>query len=285
MKATAIFFFLLGIHSAHAAEHHSPRTASLGGAGRAAPLLNDATYLNPSYIAFLRTYSIAVNYLTFDGESSANTGVFGRNYNVSVQDGRNESFQAGAGYTVRESSKVISVGVGKAFNPQKPISGGVGYNRIFDLPAGGSINLFSVASTMAISHNLQFSLNVDNMLENENTRQYERYREFSLGSKVNLKDRLFFYLDPHYTPSLTGNSRWGFQAGTEVLTVSDIYLRAGIFENSLVPFVSSYGTGMSYGAGWVAPKISFDYAFSKVSSRLDGGSPASSHTFSATVFF
>lgn len=271
---------------AHSVEHHSPRTAGLGGAGHAAPLLNDATYLNPSYIAFLKTYSVAANYLSYDGQSEGgSTGIYGRNYNLSLQDGRNQSFQAGAGYTVRDGSKVLTVGLGKAFSPTKPFSVGIGFSRIFDLPGKRNVNLFSISSTVAASRFIQFSFNVDNMLENESTRQEGRFREFILGSKINIKNRFFIYADPHYTPSLAGAGKWGYQIGGELLTVSDIYIRYGLFENAFTPFILAYSKGYSYGAGWVAPKISFDYAFSKVSSRLDGGAPASSHTFSATVFF
>ena len=38
---------------ANASDYQSPRTAALGGAGHASPLLNDAIYLNPSFSSFM----------------------------------------------------------------------------------------------------------------------------------------------------------------------------------------------------------------------------------------
>ena len=52
----AAFTLLLGSAPGWAADFQSPRTAALGGAGHAAPMLNDAIYLNPSFVSFMPSY-------------------------------------------------------------------------------------------------------------------------------------------------------------------------------------------------------------------------------------
>src|SRR5689334_537537 len=99
---------LLGLCvSANASDFHSPRTAALGGAGHAGPLLNDAIYLNPSYASLLPAYSISANYVAFRGTETLpddSHPYSGNNFNLSVQDGHTEAFQAGLGYTRRDSA-------------------------------------------------------------------------------------------------------------------------------------------------------------------------------------
>src|SRR4051812_25896306 len=70
--------------SALASDFHSARTAALGGAGRAGPLLNDGIYLNPSFLAFLQSY-------TFAGQYEWNKGdAHGRILQASIQDGSSQ---------------------------------------------------------------------------------------------------------------------------------------------------------------------------------------------------
>src|SRR5436305_13181621 len=95
----AICFITQSSISAFGSDFHSARTAALAGSGHAGPLLNDSVFLNPSYASFLPTYSLALQYLKFSGPSRPGESDYhGRNYSVSIQDGRNELFQAGVAY-------------------------------------------------------------------------------------------------------------------------------------------------------------------------------------------
>jgi hypothetical protein len=54
----------------------------------------------------------------------------------------------------------------------------------------------------------------------------------------------------------------------------------------IVPFARAQGRGASFGIGWIAPRISLDYAFTRLlSSPVAGIPPAGSHQFSATMYF
>src|SRR4051812_23643954 len=87
LKIGAACFLSLGLFSGGiwASDFHSPRTAALGGAGHAGPLLNDGVYLNPSFASFLPSYSVSGNLLLFHGPDGPNgdPSYHGRNYNVS----------------------------------------------------------------------------------------------------------------------------------------------------------------------------------------------------------
>ena len=91
------------INVAFSSDFQSPRTAALGGAGHAGPVLNDAIYLNPSFTAFLQSYGLAINYIR------ALRPAPHPHYNLSVLDGRSELFQAGVGYTRREHNNFIHI--------------------------------------------------------------------------------------------------------------------------------------------------------------------------------
>src|SRR4051812_16097909 len=87
-----------------AIEYQSPRTLGLGGAGRGAPLLTDAIYLNPAYASFIASYSIHAGYPCF---------AQGRNYNISIQAPRPELFQAGIVFPRREQNAAVNLGASK----------------------------------------------------------------------------------------------------------------------------------------------------------------------------
>src|SRR3712207_2027184 len=129
MHKFALVFFLT-VAPAFGADFHTARTVGLGGAGHAGPLLNDSIYLNPSYLAFLKNYSIQGNYLWFKGEPH------GRNMNVSIQDGTSEFFAAGLAYTIREDLKVLNAGLGRAVHQR--FSVGVGAKMV--MPRGDASN-------------------------------------------------------------------------------------------------------------------------------------------------
>src|SRR5665213_2788127 len=83
--------------TAFATDYQSPRVAGMGGAGHAAPILNDGIYMNPAMIALLPAYSVSVSQQSSSGPD--NTEPQGLIQNASIQDGTNSLFAAGLGYT------------------------------------------------------------------------------------------------------------------------------------------------------------------------------------------
>lgn len=236
---------------AGATDFHSPRTAALGGAGHAGPLLNDAIFLNPSFASFLPTYSVAGNYPA------------GRGFGVSILDGRTELFQAGVAYTVLDRGRFIHVGASKGAIKRL----GFGLGAKFFMPEGsdqvvrdGTLSFTGIALDW-----LQGALIVDNLLETDEGREFLLYREVILGMKANLRGIALVYFDPHWIPALddTG-SPYGYESGLEFVLMRDLFFRLGMFRNSKVPYRDEYGRGYGIGIGWVAPRISMDYGVSRV---------------------
>lgn len=275
-------FFTLSLFAGHASAHasdvHSPRTLGLGGSGHAGPLLNDSIYLNPSFAAFLQTYSIALNYLNFKNDGDRK----GRGYNVAVQDGRTEFLQAGAAYSVREDGAIAHIGVAKSFFKRFGVSGA--YKIYMPTPQAGRpkklIHDSILSMTLIPLDWLQSSLTVDNLIESTDGKAHQFYREIILGTKFNVQSIVLLYADPHWIPSLTGNT-FGHEMGLEFVFTRDFFLRLGNFRNSKVPAVNGYGSGWGLGAGWIAPRISLDYGFSRVTSPHT----YSIHSFGTTVYF
>ncbi len=283
--APLFVFFFLAV-SAYASDFLSPRQASLGGAGHAAPLLNDATYQNSSYIYFLPVYSFSGNYNSFSGtrtEAHPLTPgpMHGRNYSVSIQDGRSPLFQAGAAYMVREDASFINAGAAKAIS--KNLSLGVGGKFYFKKDDNKSTgNDFNGSTSIKISDWLNAAVIVKNVFNKDGGKELGLYRTAVLGTKVNIKGVSFIYLDPHYTFSPPENvKRIGFNAGLETTGFKDLFIRAGYFRESLLPHEPVYGRGFSVGAGWISPRISFDYALTRTLSP----SFATTHHFGMTVYF
>jgi hypothetical protein len=262
MNLVKIIVFLLLIaaptlHSASAADYFSPRIAALSGAGKAGPLLNDSILLNPSFTPFLPTHSIAASYFNYNGPNAFR----GRNYHVSIQDGRSEYFQAGASYTMREDASFVHVGASRTAVQRL----GFGVSGKFFLLNGGrtSGQDITFSTTWIISNWLQAALVADNLLENANGKSMGMYREIALALKINVQGILLIYLDPHYTPSLSGTQKVGHAAGLEFVMFRDFFLRVGQSHNSLIPFESARGRTVSAGAGWVAPRISIDFGITR----------------------
>lgn len=270
--------------TAFGADFHSPRTDGLGGAGHASPLLTDAIYLNPSFTSFVQNHAVSAEYLLYNG-GTVNTPVgpsnyYGHNLNVSILDGSSESlFQAGAGYTVRNDASLIHVGASKSFLERYGV--GMGSKVIF--PSDGSNTHYfegSISASSILSSWFQTSFIVDNLFETAT--YYGFYREFILGTKFNVDSIILLLFDPNWTPDYpTGGSHLGYQMGVEFPFFRALFLRIGMFKNSMVPFENLRGDGYGVGLGWVAPRISFDYAFSDVVNPI----PALSHNFQVTVFF
>jgi len=280
-------FFLSFISASFAADFHSPRTAGLGGAGHAGPILNDAIYLNPSYTSFLPTYSVSYSFLKFSSsDESFLTNPFpnGRYYNVSLLDGRSQLFQAGVGYTVREDGSFIHFGASKSV--VKRFGFGFGGKMFFNgSESTDSLRELTFSSTGIVSDAVQIALIVDNLLQSESSIEANLYRQIIFGSKINIMDIVIAYIDPHYTPDLPDESTWGYEVGLEFTMLKDIFFRLGYFKNSVVPFISERGRGVSTGIGWFGPKLSLDYAFTRVLERSSGLPNASSHTLGFTLYF
>jgi hypothetical protein len=274
-----LFLLTLIPASALASDFHSPRTMSLGGAGHAAPLLNDAIYLNPSFTSLVQSYGIASSYLKFKGDQDS----YGRLYNVSIQDGRTELFQAGVGYTWREDGALVHVGAAKSFIQRV----GVGIGTKFFLSRGSlpMAREANISATGVVTEWLQFALVIDNLMQSEESRARDLYREITIGSKVTIMHIAMVYFDPHLVPSMPGGEKLGLETGLEFTIFKDLFARAGFFKNSTVPFQAHRGMGFGLGAGWVGPRISLDYGFQKVMSSLRDLPAATAHSLGVTVFF
>lgn len=266
-----VFLASLGTRStAWSADYLSPRTAALGGAGHAAPILNDSIYLNPSFAAFNPGYAISAGYVNFAA----------MNYNLSVLDGRNEFFQAGVGYTRREDGKILHVGASRSFVQRTGF--GLGAKFFFGkegLPSGQD---FSLSATGVVTEWIQVALITDNLLASDAGKARNLHREFILGTKVNIDKILLIYLDPQFVPSLPGGkSSYGHSLGAEFVVLRDFFWRLGSFRNTNVPWISEYANGYSTGLGWVGPRFSVDYAFTRVTKPFTDRA----HTFGLTLYF
>jgi hypothetical protein len=281
MRLIFVSLFLLVIsniyHSASAADYQSPRIAALGGAGSAGPLLNDAIYLNPSYISLLKTYGLGLNYLKFHGTDVGDEPK-GRNFSASVQDGKTELFQAGAAYTKREDGVLVQVGASSKVSEQVSL-GIAGKLYLNDQTrTNGKDGAFSL--TYLVNQNLQFAVIGDQLFESTASKARGLYRQATVGVKYNLEKLLLLYADPHYAPKGT-TGRYGYNVGAEIVVMNDFFLRAGYFRNSYVPQTLTNERGYGAGAGWMGPKISFDYGFQRVLSNT----ALVTHSFGTTVFF
>ncbi len=267
-----VLFFIESLFlSLYASDFHSPRTEGLGGAGRAAPFLSDAIYLNPAFISFLPTHSFSSHYLSYKG---------GHLLNLSIMDGtRDALFQAGVGFTRREDLSLFHlVGAKQIFSRL-----GIGIGSKFILPRGvfhhtryqvdGTISVMGVLNDW-----FQSAFVVDNIFEINLDQGF--YREYILGIKTNLMNIFSFYFDPHVVPRL--KKIWGYELGLEFPVMQDFFLRFGTFYNSSLPHESNQrGSGYGLGFGWIGPKISFDYSFSQTRGLV----VYQVNNFGMTIFF
>ncbi len=256
---------------AYASDFQPARTAGLGGAGRAGPLMNDGIYLNPAFLAFLKSYTFSGQYEWHKGPNN------GRILHASIQDGSSEFFAAGFGYTVRQDAKLAHVSLGKALTPTLAVGlGGKAY-------IAGDVQsaLFDVIGSVSYIHSalLQFALVVDNILETDSKRSRGLVREFAIGSRVNIDNILVIFVDPHWAPAIS--EKYGVEIGLEFKLFNDLSLKLGHFRGSQIPFLNSRGKGYSTGAGWVGPRMSIDVALTRVIEPV--GTTAGTAGF--TVFF
>jgi hypothetical protein len=257
-----------------AVEYQSPRTLSLGGSGRAAPLLTDAIYLNPAYSSFVTSYSLGGSYLWFDG---------GRNYNFSIQDSRTEMFQAGAGFSRREQGAAVNIGASKAVIDR--LGFGLGMKILIDDLTGKTFigTLFST-SFLALDE-FNASLIIDNLTENKDSRQRNAYRDIFIAMKGQPIKELQLYFDPFYSPSYVGGNKSGFTAGAEFALMADFYLRIGKMVDSEVVYLNTRGDGFGLGVGWIGPKVTFEYGYHRMTAAHNGLGIQTAHSTGMTIFF
>ncbi len=252
------FFGFFAIASAHATDYHSPRTAGLGGAGHAAPILTDAIYMNPAMISFLPTYSVSVSRNSYAGPD--NTEPRGRVINASIQDGSNTLFQAGVGYTRKTYGREVHLGASTKLFEKAGI--GIGGKYLFGSTSRESAQDATLSGLAAPLPWLQGGIIIDNLIETDKTKIWGRYREFKLGFKFNIERILLIYADPHLIPGKPGDS-FGYEAGVEVPIMADLYLRGGLNRNSFQPHLGAYGRGHGFGFGWAFPRFSIDAALTR----------------------
>jgi hypothetical protein len=249
--------------------------------------LNDAITLNPSFAAFLKErVSAGITYNSFAptpdmpvAAGSAPAGA-GRNYQVSLQDGRSPFFEAGVAYTQFTDGSMIHVGASRTFIQRL----GFGLGAKFQMSEDRSqvISDGSLSMTGVITPEIQAALVVDNLYQSDRAQEAGLYREFALGTKLNVMGIVLLYLDPHYIPELpeTLGRRFGYELGAEFVVLQDVFLRTGVFRDAKTAATRSYGTGWSLGAGWLGPKLSFDLGFARAVDPV----PADSWTFGATLY-
>lgn len=262
--------FLFGAAHSLASDFHSARIAALGGAGHAGPVLNDAIYLNPSYMAFVPTYAVQGNYTW----SNYRDGSYHyKIQNASVQDGRSDLFQAGLAYTHREDGSIFHLGTGKALIPQK-LSVGLGAKYYLPSALTGTDKMIdgNLSVTGIPIEEVQTVLVIDNLGESSTGKQYGFYREVTLGVKYNVEKIVLLYVDPHYTPNLKTSSTFGYEIGAEWPFMVDLYLRGGYFRSSVIPTLSNNtrGRGFGMGLGYIAPRATLDYGISRVLEPIIG---------------
>ena len=264
--------------SSFAVEYQSPRTLALGGAGRAAPMLNDAIYLNPSYASFVPIYSLAAGYNWFHNDKAS-----GRNYNASIQDSRTEMFQAGIGFTKREQNAAVTIGASKSI--VQGLSTGLGSKIIIDNVTNNMNTDFLFSASYLAGTWMYTSFIVDNLLETTNIKLRGLYRTFYAGFKFIPLHEIQIYFDPLYSPSYVGGNKAGYALGAEFAVMNDFYLRVGKFQDGEITYLNTRGQGFGLGVGYLGPKVNLAYAMNRVTSAHNGAGLTTSNSVEMTIYF
>lgn len=243
--------------SASATDYHSPRSAGMGGAGHAAPILNDGIYMNPAMIAMLPAYSVSVSHESVSGPSNTEPQMLVQN--ASIQDGTNSLFAAGVGYTRKTYGREVNVGAATRI---QAYGVGIGGKFLFGSDSRDSAQDAILSATGPVTDWLQSGLIVDNLFESGKTKSWNQYREIVVGLKANVQKILLLYVDPHVIPGKPGDS-FGYEVGAELPLFSDLYFRGGWNKNSFQPALGAYGHGHGFGLGWAFPRISLDLAVTR----------------------
>lgn len=270
-------FLVVFCSAGFASDYQSPRTAALGGAGHAFPILTDSIYMNPAFGSFMPAYMIGASYNGYHGPDD--TEPKGRVFNVSAVDGTNELFQAGAGYTRRADGRFVHIGASKKIINQLGV--GIGSKFAFGSDSRQSANDYSVSTLFNILPWVQASLMADNLIQSDKGKAWNLYREITLGTRFNVISILMVYFDPHLTPDKPTGKTLGYEAGAELSIFQDLFFRVGMNRASNQPHVDAYGHGYGWGLGWVAPKIALDFAIYRSVEPIE----TRNMLFSATISF
>ncbi|MBU6153619.1 MAG: hypothetical protein KGP28_04890 [Bdellovibrionales bacterium] len=262
------------ISSVNAVEFQSSRTLGLGGAGRAAPWLTDSIYLNPSYGSFTPIYTLSGSFTGFEQ---------GRNYNVSVQDSRTESLQAGLGFTKREQNAAVNIGASSAF--QKKWGIGLGSKILLEQPSNRMTTDFTASGSLIATQWLNAALIVDNLVSGEAQRARNLHRTIYAATRMVAARKIQFYFDPFFSPDYPGGNKGGYSAGAEIGMLEDFFLRLGRFVDSEIPHFNTRGSGYGFGLGWVGPKISLEAAIHRTVSAHSSGLNGTAQSGSVQIFF
>ncbi|NDG84894.1 MAG: hypothetical protein EBX52_07640 [Proteobacteria bacterium] len=230
------------IPMSHGVEFQSPRTLGLGGAGRGGPWLTDSIYLNPSFASYTPVYVLSG---TYTGSNH------GRNYNLSVQDSRTETFQAGAGFTKRDQNNVVNIGASKAF--MKTLGVGVGSKFIFDPGSGNPTPDFTVSTSYLATEWMYAAIIIDNLIAGTDQTARNLHRTAYAGLKFIPTKKVGIFIDPFYSPAYSLGPKGGYHAGI--------------------------------GGAWVGPKLSLEYAMSRALSTHSGLGFTTAQSGSVMIFF
>lgn len=244
--------------TAFGSDYHSPRAAGMGGAGHAAPILNDGLYMNPAIIALMPAYSVSASHENVSGPNDGEPQALVQN--ASIQDGTNSLFAAGLGYTRKTYGRAVHVGASTRLFREYGV--GIGGKFLFGSESRDSTQDFTMAGTGGFFGWLNAGLIVDNLLERNGTKAWGQYREFILGLKFNVQKIVLLYVDPHVIPGKPGDT-FGYEAGAELPIFADLFIRAGMNRNSFQPALGTYGRGHGLGLGWAFPRISIDFAITR----------------------
>jgi hypothetical protein len=121
----------------------------------------------------------------------------------------------------------------------------------------------------------------DNLIDGQGVRNQNLYREFTLGTKFNIKNLMLIYIDPHYAPNVPG-SDFGYENGLELTPFTDLFIRFGMFRASNIPELqNARGRGFGFGVGWIGPKLSLDYGLKRTLEPVVNNT----HNVGMTVYF
>lgn len=266
-KFIVVFLILAATLGARAqATFRSPRTAALGGAGRANPVLNDSIYQNPSFASFLPVYSWSGNFKAL-GEGR------GRAYDLSVLDGRSELFQAGLAYEVRDLYRAFHVAASRKIDEKTTLGLGGRFYLSKDESRFAGYRDFSASATHVPFAWLQVAAVAENL---------DRSPELVIGTRFRITERFMIYVDPHFRLSTSFKDPLiGHEIGAEFPIFKDLYFRMGGFRAGQISEIGGRANGVGYGVGWVAPRLSLDFSVEHLLVPVD----QVSHTTGMTVYF
>lgn len=255
-----VLFLTLGISKAFS-DFADTRSVGLSGALKGGIALNESLYSNPASFAFTEKYSIETQ-ISFQNQS--------RYFNASIIDSKTASFDAGIGYTYRESlikntsnDSAINAILAKKFGV---FSAGLGGKYVFN----NAKNFLDVYSGLLFEAHPSLHLGVvaDDMMTPSK-------RKLGLGSQLNIKDLLLISVDGSKVLSQPGII---VQSGMEVIHASTGISARGGVQYHIQKSLQSY----SFGGGWSQYKIGIHYGFSH---EVQGASPETIHIMSLRVFF